>query len=136
MNLEQLEDIFRPYKELLQTLVESFSHPFDKNLYGNLPSEGGIYRIFEKGADWQDSVYIGKSFDLQKRIYKNHFMGDRKASSLKRKLIKIAEFADEKAVKQYLKEKCLVQFVLIRDKAERTWFEHFSIAVLKPRIND
>jgi excinuclease UvrABC nuclease subunit len=124
------------YEGLLQTLLERPAISFDENLHSMLPSQGGVYRIFEKGSDWQSSVYIGKCKNLQNRIYRNHLMGNRRASTLKGKLIEHGDCADENEVKQYFKDKCLVQFLTVLGDAERTYLEHFAVAILRPRYND
>ena len=131
-----MESIIARYKELLQTLLAAPPIPFDESLHSALPTQGGVYRIFEKGADWQRSVYVGKTGDLQNRVYGNHLMGNRRASTLKRKLIRYGKCADENDVKEYLKDKCLLQFLVVADDAERTSFEHFAVAILRPRYND
>jgi hypothetical protein len=63
-------------------------------------------------------------------------MGDSQAHTLRRRLIANSGFANEKAVKQYLKDKCRIQYLEISDESERSFFEHFSISVLKPKFND
>jgi len=95
-----------------------------------------VYRISEKTSDWQRSVYVGQSSNLQRRIYNYHLMGTRHVSTLRRKLIKSDRYADDNAVKQYLRDECLVQFVTMPEDNERTSFEHFAVTVLKPRYND
>ena len=109
---------------------------FDGDLRDILPAKGGVYRIFEEGAEWNSSIYIGESANLQRRLYNNHLMGNRKASALKKKLIEKGNLADERAVKQYLKNKCLFQFIKVPDEADRKYFEHFAIAILHPKYND
>jgi hypothetical protein len=94
-----------------------------------------VYRILEKAAGWQSSVYVGKSGNLRRRIYGNHFMGNRGASILKRKLIRDGLYPDENAVKEYLSDRCLVQSLVV-DDYDRAYFEHFAVAILRPRYND
>lgn len=137
IGLEQIEVVLQAYKGWLQASLASQPLLFeDPRLRSKLPSEGGVYRIFEKGADWRSSVYVGKSGNLQNRIYRSHLMGNQSVSPLKRKLIQDGRCTDEKAVKRYLRDNCMIQFVLINDEAERMWFEHFAIAVLKPLYDD
>ena len=131
-----MDSILAEYKSLLMNLLSSSQVPFDNSLHGFLPEEGGVYRIFEKGSVWQSSVYVGKTTDLRNRIYKNHFMGNREASTLKRKLIRTGQFNDERAVKQFLQDRCLVQYVIVTDKRLRNFLEHFAVSVLKPQFND
>jgi hypothetical protein len=63
-------------------------------------------------------------------------MGNRRASTLKRKLINNGGCVNEEAVKKYLCEKCQIQYVIIDDDKERTYLEHFAVAILKPEYND
>ena len=130
-----MEATIARYKELLQTLLASPVFPFDDNLRNALPTAGGVYRIFETHR-LENSVYIGKSTNLQNRIYGNHLMGNRRASTLKRKFIESGRYADENAVKHYLREKCSVQFITVDDDAERTSLEHFAVAIVRPAFND
>ncbi|MDH4136353.1 MAG: GIY-YIG nuclease family protein [Anaerolineae bacterium] len=131
-----MDSIIAEYKALLVTLISNPQQPFDETLRGSLPQDGGVYRIFEKGSGWQSSVYVGKTTRLRGRIYRDHLMGNRRASTLKRKLIASGQFSDEEAVKQYLKDRCLVQYMTISDEALRTSFEHFAVGILKPQFND
>jgi len=131
-----MDKTIAPYKEMLLSLLSSQQIPFDENIRRALSQSAGVYRIFEIDALWQDSVYVGRTSNLQTRIYSDHFMGNRQASTLKRKLIKSGRFADETEVKEYLRDRCLVQFFELTDDTERKWFEHFAVAVLRPEYND
>lgn len=131
-----MDIIIQNYVDKLQKLISTPPYPFDGNLRRNLPIDGGVYRIFEDSSNWKESIYIGTTRNLRERIYNNLLMGERRSHTLKRKLIKNAGFTNEKAVKQYLKRKCRVQFLELKDKCERTLFEHFAISVLKPKFND
>lgn len=133
--VQAIESITAGYQELLRELLGRRPVPFDGNLRNALPTRGGVYRILETGAGWQSSVYVGKSGNLRERTYSNHFMGNRRASTLKRKLILDGLYADENAVKEYLKERCSVQFLIVEED-ERAHFEHFAVAILRPRYND
>ncbi|MFQ6009132.1 MAG: hypothetical protein ACE5K8_09310 [Candidatus Zixiibacteriota bacterium] len=69
-------------------------------------------------------------------MYSNHLKGNHSSSTFRRKLIESGHFSDEKEVTRYLKSTCQVQFVVIQDDAERTTFEHFALAILRPKYND
>ena len=131
-----MDTIIGQYKKLVEQLLEGREHQFNGDLHSILPTKGGVYRIFKKGAEWNSSIYVGKSTNLQSRIYQSHFMGNREGSSLKKKLIEKGNFADEGNVKEYFKDKCLCQFIEVPDEADRKYFEHFAIAILHPRYND
>ncbi len=121
---------------MLEELLTSNPIRFDQRLHSSLPNKSGVYRIFEIISQDFKSVYVGKSVDLQNRIHGNHLMGNRRGSTLKRKLIENNIFLDEEAVKNYLKHKCLVQYILVPDDCTLNGFEHFAIAILQPKIND
>ncbi len=132
-----MDSIIAEYKDLLLVLVSNSQLAFDGSLRGALPEEGGVYRVFEKGCMWQNSLYVGttKTRSLRERVYQQ-LMGDRIASTLKKKLIDSGQCVDEDAAKTYLQSKCLVQCAVIADKKLRILFEHFAISVLKPQYND
>lgn len=124
------------YKDLLLTLLSKQQLPFDSNLHGLLPlQKGGVYRIFEKGSTWQNSLYVGATASLRNRVYTNHLMGD-SVAGLKGKLIKEDRYNNENDIKEYLQSKCLVQYILIPDENLRMLFEHFAISILKPQYSD
>lgn len=131
-----MDSIIGEYTVLLKRLVSSRQHPFDDSLHGTLSTESGVYRVLEKDSDWQSSVYVGKTSNLRRRIYTNHLMGNRRASTLRRKLINSGKCGNEEAIRRYLKSECLVQFVTITDDADRTSFEHFAVSILRPTYND
>jgi excinuclease UvrABC nuclease subunit len=79
---------------------------------------------------------LGKTGNLLQRIYHNHLMGDKQASSVKRKLINNFGLRDEKEVKDYLGRKCSLQFIVIKNKNELKFVEHFLISILRPKYND
>ena len=131
-----MDSVIAHYKDLLLRLFASPKLAFDENLRRSLPNKGGVYRVFEKGINWDRSRYFGKTGDLQNRVYGDLLMGNLPRHTLKRKLIESGEFADKAAAKEYLKAKCYVQILPIDDENERTLFEHFAIAILKPESND
>jgi hypothetical protein len=131
-----MDSIIAEYKELLLDLLSKQKIPFDDKLHGSLPKTRGVYRILENDGIWQNSLYVGVTTNLQSRIYTNRLMGNRKASRLKKKLIKSGDYPDEDAVKEYLQNKCLVQYIEIEKDNLRDLFEHFAISILKPKHYD
>lgn len=128
---ERLE-IFTP---LLYQLLESQPVGMGDGFTGQIPSGGGVYRIFETGSPVDSTVYVGKTGNFFERLYRNHLQGNQKASTLKRKLIDRGDFGSNQEVKDYFRGRCSVQFLPIDDEHLRHWFEYFAIATLKPRYN-
>jgi len=75
------------------------------------------------------TIYIGATTNLSNRLYQ-HLMANRRASTLKNKLINKGGFVSEDSVKDYLRKECVIQFIIISDPEERTLFEHLAIAIL------
>jgi cell division protein FtsB len=128
--------LFKHIEEYCLFTTQSPSIPFNENLHKILPIEGGVYRVFEISSDWKESIYVGKTGNLRERIYTDLFMGAPEVHTLKRKLIQNAGFPNKEAVKEYLKNKCRIQYLEIPDESERNLFEHFTISILRPRFND
>ena len=135
MNSNSFDVLIKGYSDLLENLLNKEYLPFDnENLQLKLPKQGGVYCISNKTDN--TIIYIGQSKNLQKRIYKNHLMGHQRNSTLRRKIVKKEKFSSEDQVRNYLHEQCMVQFIEIEDKLERNFFEHFAIAMLRPKYND
>ena len=88
-------DIIQKHIEKLLILISSRHIPFNENLHRNLPTEGGVYRVFKIPSSWKESIYVGKTGNLHDRIYSNLLMGDAQAHTLKHKLITNAKLQDE-----------------------------------------
>lgn len=136
---EKMQSRINKNLDYLLPLISSKQYSFDENLRGSLPENHGVYRIFEDGSDWDSSLRIGRSKfgdrGLRQRVYQNHFMGNQEGN-IKAQLVKAGKFRNQGEAKQYLKEKCKVQFILIEDENERKWAEHFIISVLQPEFSD
>ena len=130
-----MESIIARYSELLRQLLTSPQLVFDENLRRALSTDGGVYRVLEKGTNWQWSLYVGTSTNLRRRVYEMHFKGNSRASILRKKLIRDGPCADESEVTRYLGERAAVQPLAMEDP-EKALFEHFAVAVLRPKYND
>jgi len=137
MNANEISSVIKKYEMLLATLLKGEFLQFNSTKFrATLPEQGGVYHIVERINDLFDTVYIGQSNNLQNRIYRSHLMGNRQVSTLKNKLIKTGIFPNEVAVKNYLYERCMVQFLVIENESDRNSFEHFAISILRPKFND
>ena len=128
-----MKDYLRYFHELLAGESVSLGDP---GLYGKLPELGGFYRICKRRSDWTKSLYVGSTNNLRNRVFRNHLMGSTRASTLKKKLVHSSRFKDAKAVKDYLKRNCAVQFTVVKGKKEVNFIEHFLISILRPVYND
>ncbi|MHA1506237.1 MAG: GIY-YIG nuclease family protein [Candidatus Asgardarchaeia archaeon] len=98
-----------------------------------IPENPGIYAIYAPNG--QELIYIGSTNNLKRRIYTNHMKGNKKASTLRRKLFK--KFGSEDKVTEFL-EQCFVRFLPLDGMSEKMIkiIEHFFIAILEPDMND
>lgn len=122
--------VIRKYEMLLSKLLNSRSFllkeindEFKKKTSSN-HSVAGVYALFDKN----DAVcYAGKTRDkfIIDRVGNQHIYGG--ASSDLRDMLGRPEIG------RILEYSC--RYVEIRDKKERSAFEHFVIAVIKPKLN-
>jgi excinuclease UvrABC nuclease subunit len=131
----KMNNIIQQHTKQLQILLSNTQFTFDTNLSQNLPSEAGVYRIFEPASDPSESVYVGTSGNLKKRVSDDLLTGDSQTHTLRGKLIQSLQL-DDKGIIEYLKNRCKVQVVVMTGEKERFLFEHFAISVLKPKYND
>lgn len=81
----------------------------------------GVYAIFEKKT--METLYVGKTTNLRQRLYRNHLMGTLTNARLKKYIIddneKFPEINDAESAKQWIKDNCCFQYIIIEDFRER-----------------
>jgi len=136
---DYFEQRISTYRALLARLLTSQALPFDSNLRGSLPERPGIYRIFESDGDTLEALRAGRTKvaagGLRQRVYQNHLMGDQDGN-LRAQLVNDGKCVDKDAAKEYLRERCRVQYLVIENEEERKCAEHFMLAILKPKYSD
>ena len=123
-------------RKYLDQLLASPFFRFDDKLHSSIPEKPGIYRIFLKSSG--ETIRAGstvKSDSLLQRIYQNHLMGNQQGN-IRAQLIKSGLCDDLSDAKTYLKENCMVQWLVIENPNDRKWAEHFMLSVLRPRFSD
>jgi len=135
---ETLQPRLQQLESQLRRLLLSTAFKFDSGLRGVLPEAQGIYRIF-RAAQPGETIRAGRTKTaaggLRQRVYQNHFMGDQKGN-LRAQLAADLVCADIKAAKMFIRENLVVQVLVVENSEERTWLEHFMLAVLRPRFCD
>ena len=124
------------YNQLLEQLLSVRPLSFNGLPRNELPTEGGIYRISLVEPTKDETAYIGKTGNLKERLYTNHLMGNLIASNLKKKLVKAGDCLNATEAKLLLTGHYQIQYIQLTDARERTFFEHFAVAVLQPLLND
>jgi excinuclease UvrABC nuclease subunit len=130
-----IEERIRKYSDLLKVMLAEPTLPYSKVTPSSGPYKPGVYRVSRASSGPSANVYVGETTNLAERIYQ-HLMANRRASTLKDKLITRGGMRNEDAVKQFLRQECAVQYVVVADEKERIGFEHFAIAILHPQFND
>lgn len=124
------------YEEKKKILLESEIIKFsDASLHARLGLTGGVYRIFTNNNP-DKTLYVGKSKNIKRRLYSNLLMGQIRSHTLKRKFIREGKCSDQASSKLYLKNNCSLQYVDEDIDIERSFLEHYLIAVLRPYLND
>lgn len=105
-------DAFRrlkPYVEaqhLYKKLMSCPQYDFDQLKPSMLPEdEAGVYVIFLKNTG--ETLYVGRTKKLRRRLYTNHLMGPMTNARLKKYLVEDERYPDVedlKAAKKFLKE--------------------------------
>jgi hypothetical protein len=111
---------------------------FDDQCRSMLPEGHGIYRIFDPSQPGQ-TIRAGRTKTaaggLRQRVYQNHLMGNQ-TGNLRAQLVTGGDCVDLDAAKQLIRERLAAQILVVDDYTERTWLEHFMLAVLRPRYSD
>ena len=121
-------------RQLLLEMIESSGFRFDELLRSKLPERHGIYRIFAE-SEPNVTLRAGRTKTaaggLRQRVYNNHFMGDQQGN-FRQQMVDSGRCTNLEAAKQFLKDNCRVQLVVIDDAEERKWIEHFILSILRP----
>ncbi|MEK6520986.1 hypothetical protein COE01_21595 [Bacillus thuringiensis] len=81
-----------------------------------LPRDPGVYIIRDKSDD--TVLYVGRTLNLQRRIYTNHLQGNLSTARLKKYLIEDSsrgDVVDLNSAKEFLKNQCYVQFIIVEN---------------------
>lgn len=112
-------------REIYNKLINSKVYSFSSIVRSELPEKAGVYIIWHK--DTEEVLYVGRTRNLKQRIYTNHLMGNKSSARLKKYLVEdnirypeIVEYSD---AKEYIKENCNFQYILVEDNNERGHIE-------------
>lgn len=100
-----------------------------------LPQVAGVYLIYEKVNGIETALYVGRTKNLQQRLYTNHIMGNTSNARLKKYITSDAAhscFGDVPKAKQYLKDYCFVKCIFQDDVRRRGAIEGYITARLFP----
>jgi hypothetical protein len=109
---------------LVDQLLNSKKYFFSELKPSHLQERAGVYAIFDKETG--ENLYVGRTKNLRQRLYNNHLMGPKSNARLKKYLTEdplTTEITSMDQAKQFLKDRCYFQFLLIDDVRQRGQIE-------------
>ena len=109
---------------LVNQLINNKKYFFSDLKPSDLPEHAGVYAIFDKETG--ENLYVGRTKNLRQRLYNNHLMGPKSNARLKKYLTEdslMAEITSMDEAKQFLKDRCYFQFLLVDDVRRRGQIE-------------
>lgn len=109
---------------LAEKLLCSQKYFFSELKPSDLPVEAGVYVIFDK--DTGETLYVGRTKNLRRRLYTNHLMGPRTNARLKKYLTEDPLMPDIETMddaKNHLRQHCYFQYISVEDVRERGQIE-------------
>ena len=126
-------------KALVKRLLLGRKLAFDSSLRQGLPEQPGLYAIYRMDARSGEALRAGRTKTavggLRQRVYQNHIMGSQ-PGNLRAQLVKDGTCSDSDEAKAWMKQNCVVQFVIVEDDELRRWGEHFMLSILRPKYSD
>lgn len=126
-------------ERLLDQLLSSPSLTFDSSLRSKLPDSQGVYAIRYKQDLAGTFLRVGRTKraagGLKQRIYQNHFMGNQRGN-LRQQLVIMGRCSALEDTKDWIRENCEVQYIVIEDDLLRQWAEYYALSILQSRCCD
>jgi excinuclease UvrABC nuclease subunit len=119
----------RIYLKQLDALLESDPYLFNQSIRKKISKGSGIYAIYERKSYL---VYIGRSSNLRRRLFRDHFGGERRRSAFRKNLSSCYKLKSERKITNYITEKCSFKYM---ELTEPKHLEYYGISVLKPKLN-
>lgn len=123
-------------EHLLNKLIDANPMRFDAQLPAVLPKVHGLYAISMIGAPDGEYLHAGKTargrYGLWGRVWEQHYQIGGSPGDLLEKVKARRPGTSAKESREYIKQYCQVQWVVVEDDALRGWAEHFILALLKP----
>lgn len=132
--MDNLEHRMQQGFQIVERILAAPKYPFADIKPSLIPDDPGVYII--RLQDSGETLYVGRTKNLRQRIYSNHLHGPITNARLKKYLIEDPNepsVTDLENAKQYLKDRCYVQFRVINDLMERGRTEGLLSFILNVR---
>jgi hypothetical protein len=117
----------------LQDLLQAKPLPFAELTPSKVPIAGGVYVITASINGEEHPYYVGRTKNLQQRLYNNHLMGRTSNAGLKKYLLAAGEVEDVETAKQFIKARCSIRWIEEEDFRQRAAIEGCATAMLLPK---
>jgi predicted GIY-YIG superfamily endonuclease len=116
-----IETAMHEGQAIANQLLAATSLYFENLKPSDIPEDTpGVYAIFDNNT--KETLYVGRTKNLRRRLYTNHLHGPQANARLKKYLLEdelqknIKNMAD---AKQYLKDNCYVKYIVESDTVRR-----------------
>jgi hypothetical protein len=114
-------------------LLAAKALPFSDLTPSKVPIASGVYVITAKLNNAESAYYVGRTKNLRQRLYTNHLMGPESNARLKKHLVGGGECTDMAQAKRFLRDSCLVRWILQDGHRERGAVEGYVTGLLFPK---
>ena len=133
--MTDIETILNEGMKITNQLLSATPLYFSNLTPSDIPEfASGVYAIFDSSTN--ETLYVGRTKNLRRRLYTNHLHGPKTNARLKKYLVEdelqkdIIDMAD---AKQYLKDHCFVKYIVEPDTVQRGRIEGLLSYVLNVR---
>lgn len=129
-----LENRIQTLKEKLYQLLEGkkfWWKDMNNLLWKEIPEKPGVYVIITGN----NHIYVGESTNLRNRL-QIHGRGNINNDTFHKKLFKKELISKKEDRKKFVHDRCCFKFLEMGKEKDRKNFEHFTIAVVNPDLND
>lgn len=132
IDLKWSKDLNQKFDSLMSQKLLSFKEMTPSKL----PTEPGVYLISMSQNGNEVALYVGRTKNLQQRLYNNHLMGGLGNARLKKYLIndpKLRSISNKQLAKEYIRKRCYVRWIFEKDYRKRGAYEGYLTGVLFPK---
>jgi predicted GIY-YIG superfamily endonuclease len=127
--VSQLKFLRKRFKDILAAAPV----PFSNLTPSKVPDKAGVYVITARSGGLEQAYYVGRTKNLQQRLYNNHVMGPAANARLKKHLVAAGECSDMVKAKTFLRTTCWVRWILQEGHRERGALEGYVTGLLFPK---
>lgn len=98
-----------------------------------LPETAGIYLITKVENNVEIPYYIGRTRNMQKRLYRDHLMGSLSSAPLKKYLIDNHVCSTIEEAKDFMLSNCAARWIEEADYRKRGALESYCTSILFPK---